>query len=389
MNNSEGIGSANARFAIGMFIQQSGFLRWYDQINVALVDTVFRSASKQAPIDLHRKVMKNDEKWCEFKTRLKHWTISGGSFEFMPSTILKGLTHVNLYNVQCLTKCLFLDAVKLKRLHLSSVSTIVNIMSDIGNYQKLASICIDDDNLLSDISPLAGCTSLVELHLLYCHELKDISALERCPALKSLNLSYCYQIQDLPKCRTVTNLYLEGYIPDLSALSAYHLLSELAICNHDQIIDISVLSSCPSLQSLYIESTSIIKIKPIGRCLKLTKLRLYTIGKRKQRLCISFLKNCTALKHLDLVVQTKLKGTTVLGKLPFLTKIYISPNIRRIGNCKGLVEAKISLHKGKRKTLAGIEKCHRLEKLELSYSNLVSDISVLEKCKSLTTLIIN
>ncbi len=392
MKNNHGIGFANARFAICKLIQHSGFLEYYDQINVALVDTVFRSASKQAPVNyIRHTVLKTEEMWREVKTREKHLQTSAAAFAFVPSEPLKGLTEVMLEGVEYPTNHPFLDSDKLEKLSLRAIPEIVNLMSHLGNYKRLSRLHINADTQMADLLPLAECASLVQVDLSSCSNLADISALERCPTLTSLNLSHCYKIRALPRCRTMTNLCLDycRAISDISALDEYNLLSKLTIRGCDQITDISFLLHCPNLRSLHIESQSIIKMKPIGQCSKLTKLSIYNFRKSKKRMCISVLKNCTALRHLNLSAEPKLKGTSVLGKLPLLSEIYISPNTRQIGNCKSLVKANICLSKSKCKTLAGIQKCHTLENLELSESKFMSDISALGKCKSLTKLDIN
>ncbi len=379
---------ANARFAMGTLIQHSGFLESHDQLQLAKVDTVFRSASNQAPMEWTHKVMEEDEEWCEVKTCTKNWKITAAEFRFVPSEPLKGLTNVILDGVKYSPKYPFLDSDKLEKLTLKGVPKIVNIMSGLGNYQKLSRICIEDDNQMSDLLPLAACASLVKVQLSSCSKLTDVSALERCPALTSLDISSCDNIRDLPKCRKLVSLQLKecSNISDISVLQSYKMLSQLTIDDCENITDISVLPNCSYLQSLHIDSESIIKMSPIGRCSKLTRLNLNNSRRRKREMCISFLENCTSLVRLDITADRRFKGTSVLGKLPSLKQISISTNIAQIGHCKNLVKAEICLRQTQCTTLAGIENCHALQDLKISGSSSVSDISALGKCKSLTKL---
>jgi len=96
--------------------------------------------------------------------------------------------------------------------------------------------------LISDISPLAGLTSLTELDLFY-NQISDISPLAGLTSLTRLDLGY-------------------NQISDISPLLNLTSLTHLSL--HDnQISDISPLASLTSLIELHLEANNISDIKPL------------------------------------------------------------------------------------------------------------------------------
>jgi hypothetical protein len=67
----------------------------------------------------------------------------------------------------------------------------------IRSCSKLASLVINGDNELSDISAIAGCVNLKQLSLGNCERLVDISAIACCVKLTSICIEDCASLFDI------------------------------------------------------------------------------------------------------------------------------------------------------------------------------------------------
>ena len=131
-------------------------------------------------------------------------------------------------------------------------------------------------NLISDLSPLEGLTNLQELDL-DGNQISDLSPLAGLTNLQELDL-WSNQISDISPLAGLTNLqglYLwSNQISELSPLAGLNNLKELYL-GYNQISDISPLAGLTNLQFLYLDSNQISDLSPLAGLTNLQGLGLW------------------------------------------------------------------------------------------------------------------
>ena len=128
---------------------------------------------------------------------------------------------------------------------------------------------------LTDISALAGLTSLTELFL-FENKIKDIRALSKLTSLTVLWLddNEIEDVSPLSDLTSLTKLYItNNKIKDISALSALTALTVVNLSDN-QIEDISPLSRLTALVKLYLQENKIEDISALNSLTKLKQLYL-------------------------------------------------------------------------------------------------------------------
>jgi len=237
---------------------------------------------------------------------------------------------------------------------------IVNI-TGLEHCTNLRSLDLSLNHIISDISPLAGLTSLIELNLWH-NQISDISPLASLTSLIELNLG-SNEIGDISLLASFTNLTLldlrENQIGDISPLANLTSLTSLSL-GSNEISDISPLANLTSLTELDLGANPISDISPLASLTSLTELNLggYPISD------ISPLANLTNLTVLHLW-EILISDISPLAGLTSLTELDLFYNqISDISPLAGLTS---------------------LTRLDLGY-NQISDISPLLNLTSMTHL---
>jgi hypothetical protein len=151
---------------------------------------------------------------------------------------------------------------------------IVNI-TGLQHCTNLRSLDLSWNHIISDISPLAGLTSLIELNL-WLNQISDISPLASLTSLIELNLG-SNEIGDISLLASFINLTLLdlGYnqIGDISPLANLTSLTSLSLSDN-QISDISPLANLTSLTELDLGANPISDISPLASLTSLIELNL-------------------------------------------------------------------------------------------------------------------
>jgi len=241
---------------------------------------------------------------------------------------------------------------------------IVNI-TGLEHCTNLRSLDLSFNHIISDISPLAGLTSLIELNLWH-NQISDISPLASLTSLIELNLG-SNEIGDISLLASLTNLTLLdlGYnrIGDILPLANLTSLTSLSLSDN-QISDISPLANLTSLTELALgatlEANQISDISPLASLTSLTLLDLMY----NQISDISPLAGLTSLTELDLFYN-QISDISPLSNLTSLTRLDLGYN--QISDISPLLNLTSLTH------------------LSLGY-NQISDISALANLTSLTEL---
>jgi Leucine Rich repeats (2 copies) len=149
---------------------------------------------------------------------------------------LKSLLTVNL-PAEWLTEVSPLAGLtSLQTLELSRCGLITDL-SPLAGLMLLQTLELSGRELITDLSPLAGLTLLQTLDLSSCERLTDLSPLAGLTSLQSLNLSRCVQLTDL------------------SPLAGLTSLQTLDLSSCERLTDLSPLAGLTSLQSLDLSMT--------------------------------------------------------------------------------------------------------------------------------------
>ncbi len=228
--------------------------------------------------------------------QMKGWGLAADKITYSLYTDNDG-NYVNLEETSGpLTDISFIkDMKKLKKLHIDSQKKF----SDISPLAGMSSIkyLVLDRNAIADISPLENMTQLISLHLFY-NSILDISPVKNMKKLRVLyfgnnNVSDISPVAGLTELRNfwieanpvrdisaVRNLTLltqfvagECGFSDISALSNLTELKDLSLGDNN-ISDISALSNLTKLEDLALYSNNITNISPISKLTNLTSLYL-------------------------------------------------------------------------------------------------------------------
>ena len=187
---------------------------------------------------------------------------------------------------------------------------------------NLTSLNLNDNQKISDISPLANLTKLTQLHLGY-NQLSDISPLANLTKLTQLGLwrNQVSDISPLANLTKLTGLFLyHNQVSDISPLANLTKLTRLLL-SQNQVSDISPLSNLTNLTQLDLNHNQVSDISPLANLTKLTDLRLDA----NQLSDISPLANLTKLRLLALS-HNQLSDISPLSNLTKLTSLWIRAN---------------------------------------------------------------
>jgi Leucine-rich repeat (LRR) protein len=250
---------------------------------------------------------------------------------------------------------------------------IVNI-TGLEHCTNLRSLDLSLNHIISDISPLASLTSLIELNL-GSNEIGDISLLASFINLTLLDLGY-NQIGDISPLANLTSLtslsLSDNQISDISPLANLTSLTELDL-GANPISDISPLASLTSLIELTLGSNEISDISPLANLTNLTVLHLWEMLIRD----ISPLAGLTSLTELDLFYN-QISDISPLSNLTSLTELDLYHNqisdISPLANLTSLTS--LSLSDNQISDISPLASLTSLIELNLE-SNNISDIKPL------------
>lgn len=218
-------------------------------------------------------------------------------------------------------------------------------------------------------------------------KISDISILKNLKKLKSLDLSYNKQIKDYSILKGMSNLqclYLRyNKISDISILEGMNSLQFLYLSDND-ISDISVLKAMNNLQYLYLDDNKISDISVLKGMNKLQSLSLNDNNISD----ISILEGINSLQSLSLN-DNKVLDISILKHLNQLQYLDLSSN-REISDISSLEKLKSLKHLNLYYNKANISSLKNLTQLEfLSLGeNKISDISDLKYLENLRSLIL-
>ena len=199
-------------------------------------------------------------------------------------------------------------------------------------------IPIVNSNSISDLSPLAGLTSLTWLSLIK-NNITNISPLSSLTSLTTLNLQLnnISSISVLSSLTSLTGLGLsDNNISDISVLSSLTSLTGLGLGDNN-ISSISSLSNLTSLTRLSLFSNNISSISSLSNLTSLTRLSLFSNNISS----ISSLSNLTSLTELTLS-NNDISSISSLSNLTSLTELTLSNNdissISSLSNLTSLTE---------------------------------------------------
>jgi len=211
-----------------------------------------------------------------------------------------------------------------------------NQISDISPLANLTNLIKLDIglNLISDLSPLANLTKLTELNAEW-NKISDLSPLANLTKLTELNAQN-NQISDLSPLANLTKLIflnaLDNQISDLSALAGLTKLTSLYL-SYNLISDITPLAKLINLEDLNFESNLISDLSPLAN---LTKL-IFLNAQNNQISDLSALAGLTKLNVLFLSYNL-ISDITPLAKLTYLHQLWLEDN--QIGDIQALVDNK-------------------------------------------------
>lgn len=217
-------------------------------------------------------------------------------------------TNKKVSDLDGIEKCLNLKQLLVSLQSISDISPLVSLI----NLERLD---IDQNNLITDGSPLSNLTKLKYLNISE-NKINNISVLKKLINLEYINV-------------------LWNPIADISVVSNFKMLREFMGTNLP-ITDLSVFSMCTNLEGIFLDFSKINDISAIKNLIKLQRLELSD----NEITDISLLSN---LKNLSLLWlgNNKIEDISVLQGLENLGSIILNNNkisdIAPLVNNKGLV----------------------------------------------------
>ena len=269
----------------------------------------------------------------------------------------------------------------LESLDLSKCKITENILTAISNCQNLKTLNLSNTNVDDkDLNKLANSESLKNslhtLDLRGCQRVTDVSALAGCTSLHTLNLSNTnvddealnklanseshLESLDLSECKITKNI--------LTAISNCQNLKTLILRSCQSVTDVSALAGCASLHTLNLSNTNVddddLNELANSESLK-NSLHTLNLSGCSGVTNVSTLAGCTSLHTLNLS-NTNIDDEALkeLAKLPNLHTLNLS-------GCSGVTNVS---------TLAG---CASLHTLDLTGCYSVTDVSALAGCANL------
>lgn len=284
----------------------------------------------------------------------------------------------------------FLKALpKLTKLSLSD--TIINNLSFLEEHTGLIELCLEDNDKITDLSPIGGLTKLQKLVLDVPTYDMDLACLGKLSSLKKLDIFGAYgevsfsfmkhltKLQEvriassyleeglgvLSNCQSLEKLTLgciSGYDLNFHKLAGLAQLKEIDVSDYDFNADISSLFTLTGLESICLNESSFqadfSKLKDMShlKCLYLDHVHIY---ENVEVYTDGF---CTSVYYDDLVLQDQ---------------------IDKIAGCKNLET--LSLANNELTDISPLGQLAQLSDLDISH-NYIEDITSLKDCKQLTHL---
>ena len=337
-------------------------------------EPIFRE-DMQAITSCNASDLTNDLTGLEFATNLRALWLDGN----------------RITDVSALSELPYLRYLNLERNNITDVSTLVpdlsglkdlelhlsrNSISDISSMAGLTSLpkLYLGQNLISDISVVADLTNLTTLYLTQ-NSISDISALTGLTNLEWLYFSD-NSVSDISTLLGLTNLkglYLgNNLVSDISALAGLTNLKGLWL-GGNRISDISALAGLTNLKWLYLWHNSVSDISALAGLANLTELALG--GNRISD--ISALAGLTLLEDLNLQ-ENLILDVSALAGLPRLKYLNLDDN--NISNISGMINLihldTLSLHNNSISDISTLANLSNLRSLRM-YNNSISDLSPL------------
>ncbi|MFC1564849.1 leucine-rich repeat domain-containing protein [candidate division KSB1 bacterium] len=225
------------------------------------------------------------------------WSLEKPNGDFLENE-LTSITYLKLLN-SIKNDVISLNGIyhcgNLEHLH-APLQNISNI-SDLGKLTKLTKLVIDQQRVLSDITPLSGLTNLEHLDL-NDNIIEDISPLAGMEKLEYLDLRFNH-VKDISCLENLVNLkllwFVNGEFGEISSVRNMLKLERLKF-HQCKVSDISALKDLKNLVSLEADLNSISDISPLA---ELENLKVLMLGENIIE-DISSLENLTNLNHLRL-----------------------------------------------------------------------------------------
>jgi len=227
--------------------------------------------------------------------------------------------------------------------------TAISDISPLAGLGSLVELNMSWCKNVSDISPLSGLTGLKRLYLHKCDSVRDLSPLRKLtglthlsmppgvtnadlksvlpklPMLEQLTMSSCYGITDISpivKLRRLSRLVMDHIhgVKDLSPLSRLAVLKNLHM-THSKVRDLGPLKNLSRMRSLWLPNNAdITDISPLAGMIGLQSLSLEGC---KEVVDVSPLSRLSDLKYISLKGLHKIKDISALGNLRRLRKLDI------------------------------------------------------------------
>ncbi len=185
-------------------------------------------------------------------------------------------------------------------------------------------LCLKGSPKLTSLEALRGAENCRMVVLEALPNVKDVSVLGSMPLLESMKLTRVgFANGDLGFCAALhelTELSLSWTPPTFASVHGIEgcgKLRQFALAHNGGKVDLGGLSSCPSLQSVELLSTTGLELAPLTAVPNLETLNLY--GSRK--LSLAPLAGCKCLKSLNIYAVKEIQDFTILGEIQSLEEL--------------------------------------------------------------------
>jgi hypothetical protein len=231
--------------------------------------------------------------------------------DLSPFSELHLLEDLELWQASAITNLDPLRELHLERLGLYQAEAIEDIAA-LSNMSSLRYLSITESPL-SDLSPLAGVQSLVEVNLSGCIGIQDLSTLPG-DNLSRLILQRCDGIRDLSSLRSLTKLEdldVSGCtaLEDISGLSALPSLQVVDMAGCASVQDFSALKALEQLRTLDLQDCAVHELSFLGSNLEWLSLQMCPIDD------LSALSRLQGLQHLNILGCRNITDLTPLESL--------------------------------------------------------------------------
>ena len=277
----------------------------------------------------------------KYLTFLESLTIKEGKASLAPIQSLEHLTDLSIKNATMDAETL---QVLLSRTNLKTLTLRNCALTSLSGFEALTNLTYLDvsQNILTDITPLAGLTAL-EVLSIHQSAVVDLTALQNLTALRQLDLSF-NSIEDVTPLTGLTALQelnlSNNQISNIRIIGKLTGLKTLDL-SHNKITTASYLSTCVSLQELKITNNTISNITSFSSLVNLEELDISNNAITKLP---SWPANCS-LTTLT-AAYNKITNITPLAGLENLNTVNLDynprlSNVKDLANCVKLVSLSV------------------------------------------------